>query len=50
MNGTIIPFMAVTARELAQSIPHAEHRTLEGQPHDVDLNVLAPILIEFFNN
>jgi len=50
MNGTIIPFMAGTAREIAESIPYAEHRTLEGQPHDVDLNVLAPILIEFFNS
>jgi pimeloyl-ACP methyl ester carboxylesterase len=49
MNGTIIPFMAGTAREIAASIPHAKHRTLEGQPHDVDLNILAPILIEFFN-
>src|SRR5215211_5441133 len=39
MNGTVIPFMAATAREIAESIPYAEHRTLEGQPHDVDLNV-----------
>ena len=49
LNGTVIPFMAVTAKELAESIPHAEHRTLEGQPHDVNLELLAPVLVEFFN-
>jgi pimeloyl-ACP methyl ester carboxylesterase len=49
MNGTIIPFMLGTAQALAKSIPNAQHRTLEGQPHDVNLEVLAPVLVEFFN-
>jgi pimeloyl-ACP methyl ester carboxylesterase len=49
MNGTVIPFMLDTATTLAKAIPHAQHRTLEGQPHDVDLSVLAPVLIEFFS-
>ena len=49
MNGTVIPFMVVTAKEIAESIPQAEHRTLDGQSHDVNLEVLAPVLIEFFN-
>jgi pimeloyl-ACP methyl ester carboxylesterase len=49
LNGTVIPFMEATAREIAGAIPHAEQRTLEGQPHDVNLEVLAPVLIEFFN-
>jgi pimeloyl-ACP methyl ester carboxylesterase len=48
MNGTVIPFMKDTGAALARAIPHAQHRTLEGQPHDVDLKVLAPILTEFF--
>ncbi len=48
MNGTVIPFMLPTATRLAKAIPHAQHRTLEGQPHDVDRNVLAPLLVEFF--
>jgi pimeloyl-ACP methyl ester carboxylesterase len=48
MNGTGLPFMAVTAKALAKAIPHAEQRTLEGQGHDVDLKVLAPRLMEFF--
>ena len=49
MNGTVIPFMLDTATMLTKNIPHAQHRTLEGQPHDVDLKVLAPILVEFFS-
>ncbi len=48
MNGTITPFMLNTANALAKAIPHAQHRTLEGQPHDVNLEVLAPVLVEFF--
>lgn len=48
MNGTVIPFMLETANALAKAIPHAQHRTLEGQSHDVDVQVLAPVLVEFF--
>ncbi len=48
MNGTAIPFMLDTAKALARAIPHAQHRTLEGQTHDVNLEVLAPVLVEFF--
>jgi pimeloyl-ACP methyl ester carboxylesterase len=48
MNGTTIPFMIDIAQALAQAIPHAKHRTLEGQSHDVNLEVLAPVLVEFF--
>ena len=49
MNGTVIPFMLDTATTLANAIPHAQQRTLEGQPHDVDLKALAPVLTEFFS-
>jgi pimeloyl-ACP methyl ester carboxylesterase len=50
MNGTAIPFMLDTAQALASAIPHAQHRTLEGQTHDVNLEVLAPVLVEFFSS
>jgi len=50
MNGTAIPFMLDTATALAKAIPHAQHRTLEGQTHDVNLEVLAPVLVEFFTS
>ncbi len=40
--------MAETAKALAELIPHAQRRTLDGQPHNVDPAVLAPALKEFF--
>jgi pimeloyl-ACP methyl ester carboxylesterase len=48
MNGTVIPFMLPTANALAKAIPNAQHLTLEGQSHDVNLEVLAPVLVEYF--
>ena len=50
MSGTALPFMRVTATALAEAIPNAQQRTLEGQTHDVNLEVLAPVLVEFFNS
>ncbi|HEX8036534.1 MAG TPA: alpha/beta hydrolase [Ktedonobacterales bacterium] len=44
------PFMHVTAQALANVIPNAELRTLEGQTHEVAVGVLAPVLVEFFNS
>ena len=49
MNGTAIPFMLDTATTLAKAIPHAQQRTLDGQTHNVDLKVLAPVMQEFFS-
>jgi pimeloyl-ACP methyl ester carboxylesterase len=42
------PFMKVSAKTLANVIPNAEQRTLEGQTHEVSSETLAPVLIEFF--
>lgn len=42
------PFMHMTATKLAKAIPNAQHRTLDGQTHEVASDVLAPVLIEFF--
>jgi pimeloyl-ACP methyl ester carboxylesterase len=42
------PFMHVTATKLAKAIPNAQHRTLEGQTHEVASDAIAPVLIEFF--
>jgi pimeloyl-ACP methyl ester carboxylesterase len=41
-------FMHTTAVALAKAIPNAQHRTLEGQTHEVAPEALAPVLIEFF--
>jgi pimeloyl-ACP methyl ester carboxylesterase len=43
----IMPFMRASALALTNAIPHAQHRILDGQRHDVDSKVIAPILLEF---
>jgi pimeloyl-ACP methyl ester carboxylesterase len=43
-----LPFMPGAARALSQAIPRGELRLLEGQPHQVDPGVLAPVMVEFF--
>jgi pimeloyl-ACP methyl ester carboxylesterase len=48
-NLETMPFMHKSATALARAIRHGEQRTLEGQTHDVNLEVLAPVLVEFFN-
>ena len=42
------PFMHETAKVLANAIPKAQHRTFEGQTHEVASEALAPVLVEFF--
>ena len=44
------PFMHVTAMALAKAIPNAQHRTLEGQTHEVAAEAIAPVLVEFFSS
>lgn len=43
------PFMHATAIALASAMPHAQHRTLAGQTHEVAPEVIAPLLVEFFH-
>lgn len=47
-GGGSYPFMHVTALALAKAMPHAQHRTLPGQTHEVAPQALAPVLVEFF--
>ena len=44
------PWMPETAQTLAAAMPNGEMRQLEGQGHNVDMTVLAPVLIEFFGS
>lgn len=48
-NLTGMPFMHATTTALAKAMPHAQQRTLAGQTHDVAMEVLAPLLVEFFS-
>ncbi|MBV9604472.1 MAG: alpha/beta hydrolase [Solirubrobacterales bacterium] len=43
-------WMQNSMRTLAQVLPNAAHRTLEGQTHLVKPHALAPVLNEFFSN
>lgn len=45
-----MPFMRPTADKIAKAIPSARRHTIEGQGHDVNSNVLAPVLVKFFSN
>jgi pimeloyl-ACP methyl ester carboxylesterase len=42
-----LPFMPGTARVLSRAIPQGQLRMLEGQTHQVNPGVLAPVLVEF---
>ena len=48
-GGASYPFMHIAATALANAMPNAQHRTLEGQTHEVAAEALAPVLVEFFN-
>jgi pimeloyl-ACP methyl ester carboxylesterase len=43
-------FMRNAAKAVYASAPHTQYRTLEGQTHEYDPLVLAPVLIEFFSS
>lgn len=43
-----LAFMPATARVLTEAMPHGQLRILEGQAHNVDPGVLAPVLTDFF--
>ena len=47
-GGADYPWMRQTAQSLADALPDGQVRFLEGQGHDVDPAVLAPVLVEFF--
>jgi pimeloyl-ACP methyl ester carboxylesterase len=48
-GGASFGFMRETADAIAKLMPKAQRRTLEGQQHNVDAKVLAPVMVEFFN-
>ena len=49
-GGESFPFMRETAQKLADVMPDARTRILEGQTHNVDPAALAPVLSEFFGD
>lgn len=50
MDGGASPaWMRNAAQALANILPHATHRTLEGQTHSVNSAIVAPVALEFFS-
>lgn len=49
-GGASPPFMREAAKSVASKLQNATYQTLQGQTHDVDPGVLAPILIQFFSS
>jgi pimeloyl-ACP methyl ester carboxylesterase len=47
-GGASMPFMYDVAKSLSEAMPNAQLRTLEGQRHDINVEVFAPVLVEFF--
>lgn len=50
MDGGTIPWLSQGAQAVADALPHAQRRTLAGQPHNVADEVMAPVLIEYFQS
>lgn len=48
-GGADFPWMRETAQALGQLIPGAKTQLLDGQGHNVDATVIAPVLVAFFN-
>ena len=48
LDGGQVPWMSNGARALAEALPQAQRRTLDGQPHNVAADAVAPALREFF--
>jgi pimeloyl-ACP methyl ester carboxylesterase len=47
-GGADMPWMRDTAAALAEALPRGQVRFLDGQGHNVDPTVLAPVLKGFF--
>jgi len=50
LPGVDTSFMATAAQAIAKMVPHGKYRLLHGQSHDVDAEVLAPVLGEFYRS
>jgi len=48
-NRETMPFMRASADRIAQAIPNARRRTIEGQGHNASPAAVAPALIEFLS-
>ena len=50
MDGGTTPWLSHAAQAVADLLPNAERRTLEGQAHNVAPEAMVPVLIDFFKD
>jgi pimeloyl-ACP methyl ester carboxylesterase len=50
IDGGTTPWISNAADAVADALSHGQRRTLNGQPHNVDAAVIAPVLVEFFGS
>ena len=43
-------WLSHAAQAVAEALPNAQRRTIPGQPHNVDAEAIAPVLVEFFKD
>jgi pimeloyl-ACP methyl ester carboxylesterase len=49
VGGASFPFMGVTAHTLVDALPNGQLATLDGQTHTILPEILAPVLVAYFN-
>jgi pimeloyl-ACP methyl ester carboxylesterase len=50
IDGGTTPWITAAAEAVASALPNAQRHTIAGQPHTVDHEALAPVLISFFES
>ncbi|HEY7091636.1 MAG TPA: alpha/beta hydrolase [Ktedonobacterales bacterium] len=50
IDGGETPWLSYAAQAVADTLPHAERRTISGQPHNVAPEAVAPVLEEYFSS
>jgi hypothetical protein len=50
LSGVDTSFFCKAAQAIANMVPHGKYQLLPGQNHDVDAEVIAPVLSEFYGN
>jgi ammonia channel protein AmtB len=48
LDGGTVPHLTAGSQALAAALPQARRQTLDGQPHNVADDAIAPVLAAFF--
>jgi pimeloyl-ACP methyl ester carboxylesterase len=50
IDGAETPWLSYAAQAVADAVPHAERRTISGQPHNVAPEAMVPVLEKYFSS